>query len=187
MVILYISILATAKFFVQMSYFIYIIHFSLIIYIHNGMVCIENDVQKGGVLLIITKETDYALRILRALSEEEKHTIPYISEHEMIPVPFAYKILRKLDRAVFVFVTKGPGGGCQLRENLDRVSLYDLMQAIGEKGVLSTCMDPAYSCPWREKYGICNVHCRLAELQETMVRELKGLNLKQLISGCCLP
>ncbi len=110
--------------------------------------------------------------------------MPQISEREMIPVQFSYKILRKLDRAGLIEVTRGPGGGCRLIADLETVSLYDLMLAIGEKGELSPCMEPTYSCLWREKYGTCKVHGRLMELQEKMVTEMKSISLKQLLSGC---
>ena len=46
--------------------------------------------------MIITKETDYALRILRVLMDGEKHSVAEMSETELIPNQFAYQILRKL-------------------------------------------------------------------------------------------
>ena len=46
--------------------------------------------------MIITKETDYALRILRVLLDGEKHSVAEMSETELIPNQFAYQILRKL-------------------------------------------------------------------------------------------
>ena len=43
--------------------------------------------------MIITKETDYALRILRVLLDGEKHSVAEMSETELIPNQFAYQIL----------------------------------------------------------------------------------------------
>ena len=40
--------------------------------------------------MIITKETDYALRILRVLLDGEKHSVAEMSETELIPTQFAY-------------------------------------------------------------------------------------------------
>ena len=40
--------------------------------------------------MIITKETDYALRILRVLLDGEKHSVAEMSETELIPNQFAY-------------------------------------------------------------------------------------------------
>ena len=48
--------------------------------------------------MVITRETDYALRILRALLDGELHTVGEIAQAELLPQAFAYKILKKLER-----------------------------------------------------------------------------------------
>ena len=58
--------------------------------------------------MIITKETDYALRILRVLLDGEKHSVAEMSETELIPNQFAYQILRKLSAGNLVQVSRGP-------------------------------------------------------------------------------
>lgn len=82
--------------------------------------------------MLITRETDYALRVLRALSEGEQLTAGDISEQQMVPKPFAYKIIKKLSKAGFVRITRGADGGCRLAVGLDKVTLYDLMAAMEE-------------------------------------------------------
>ena len=64
--------------------------------------------------MIITKETDYALRILRVLLDGEKHSVAEMSETELIPNQFAYQILRKLSAGNLVRVSRGALGGCEL-------------------------------------------------------------------------
>lgn len=46
--------------------------------------------------MIITKETDYALRILCALLDGELHTMEQIAQDELLPQSFTYKILKKI-------------------------------------------------------------------------------------------
>lgn len=48
--------------------------------------------------MIITRETDYAIRILRALADWEQKNIREISDEQMIPRQFAYKISRSWNR-----------------------------------------------------------------------------------------
>ena len=60
--------------------------------------------------MIITKETDYALRILRVLLDGEKHSVAEMSETELIPTQFAYQILRKLSAGNLVRVSRGALG-----------------------------------------------------------------------------
>ena len=116
--------------------------------------------------MIITKETDYALRILRVLLDGEKHSVAEMSETELIPNQFAYQILRKLSAGNLVRVSRGALGGSELSCDLDATSLYDLMGVVGERGILCACMEPGYECRWQDKHGRCAIHCQLAALQQ---------------------
>ena len=130
---------------------------------------------------MITKETDYALRLLRALADGERHTAADLAEGELVPQPFAYKILKKLAKTGLVRVTRGAEGGWQLAADLEETTLLDLMTAMEEDRSLSACMDPDYRCSWRMQRGRCSVHCRLADIQRRLDRELRSHSLAQLL------
>ena len=61
--------------------------------------------------MIITRETDYAIRILRSLADLQLKNIREISDEQMIPRQFAYKISKKLERAGFIEIIRGAQGG----------------------------------------------------------------------------
>ena len=63
---------------------------------------------------MITRETDYAIRLLRTLADEERHTAAEAAERELVPQPFAYKILKKLSKAGLVEVTPAGRSGKDL-------------------------------------------------------------------------
>ena len=65
--------------------------------------------------MVITRETDYALRILRALLDGKLHTAGQIAQDELLPQAFAYKILKKLEKAGLVEVVRGTAGQCPWR------------------------------------------------------------------------
>ena len=44
--------------------------------------------------MLITRECDYAVRVLRAMAEEKRVSVNEICEKELITAPFAYKILK---------------------------------------------------------------------------------------------
>lgn len=79
-------------------------------------------------------------------------------------------------------VVRGTAGGCRLSADLTGTSLYDLMKAMGERGNLSSCMDPAYQCPWRSCHGGCTVHCKLAEIQNKLDEELRAHSLQEILT-----
>ena len=133
--------------------------------------------------MLITKETDYALRILRALANGEMLTTATLAEGEQIPKQFAYKILKKLDKAGFVRILRGAEGGCFLTAELEKSTLYQLMQAMEEDSAVSTCMNPKYTCPWRSAHDgrICRTHLQLLAIQEKLDRELDSHTLQEIL------
>ena len=80
--------------------------------------------------MLLTKESDYAIRIVRALKDGNKIRARDICEEEEIPEAFAYKILKKLERANLVHVSRGTRGGCVLVKDIGELSLYDIVLAI---------------------------------------------------------
>ena len=50
--------------------------------------------------MLITRECDYAVRVVRALAPGKRMSVGEICEKESITAPFAYKILKKLQKAV---------------------------------------------------------------------------------------
>lgn len=139
--------------------------------------------RQGGTTLVITRETDYALRILRALLDGELHAAGEIAQTELLPQAFAYKILKKLEKAGLLEIRRGTAGGCRLTADLDQTSLYDLMLAMGERSGLSACMEPDYQCSWRSSHGGCGVHCKLLEIQRALDTELRSHSLREILTG----
>ena len=93
--------------------------------------------------MLISRETDYALRILQSLLDVQCKATGDLSKSEMIPQQFAYKIIKKLSRAGLVEITRGVDGGWRLAKNPETVSLYDLMAAMDDRREVNACMDPA--------------------------------------------
>lgn len=132
--------------------------------------------------MLLSRETDYALRILRSLLDGERKSVGLISETEMIPQQFAYKIIKKLSRAGLIEITRGVDGGCRLCANLDAVSLYDLMVAMDGRCEVNACMDPSYRCPRMERNGGCIMHHQLLAVQQKLDNELRSYSLNKLLT-----
>lgn len=134
--------------------------------------------------MLITRETDYALRLLRGLANGELATAGELAERELVPQQFAYKILKKLSKAGFLHITRGAEGGCRLTADLRKVTLYDLMEAMEADALVSACMEPGYQCTWQAKNGdCCTAHRRLGQVQAALNRELKAHSLSEILTG----
>ena len=134
--------------------------------------------------MIVTRETDYALRILRALEEGRSITAGELALEEVLPPKFAYKILKKLQKAGYIRILRGAIGGCSLNCRLEEVSLYDLLDALEMNFSLSACMAPGYSCEWcRKKERSCTAHKQLSEIQKQIDAELRSKDLRTILFG----
>lgn len=132
--------------------------------------------------MIMTRETDYAVRILRALKDGDQLTAGQLAEGEYIPMPFTYKILKKLAQAGYVEIFRGAEGGCRLSADLDKISLFELIKCINEDIFINACGDPGYECPWRQNHcGGCRFHKNLELLQKQFHDLLKEHSVGEMI------
>lgn len=132
--------------------------------------------------MLITREVDYALRVLRMLKDGGTMTVGDISEKELIPQQFAYKAIRKLRKAGYVEVTRGAQGGCRLGIDLSTQSLYDLLTVMEGSRWINACMQDGYICE-RSKTcnGGCKIHPNLMTIQRELDDRLKSYTLKDII------
>lgn len=134
--------------------------------------------------MLITRETDYALRILRTLSSGDAFTASDLAERESLPQQFAYKILKKLEKAGIVKILRGSSGGCSLVVDLKTITLFELIGAVETNALLTTCMKHGYKCEWREKRKAdCTVHHQLEKVQKKIDEQLKECSLHWVLFG----
>lgn len=134
--------------------------------------------------MLITKETDYALRILRTLSAGGCFTTAEIAEREEVPKKFAYKIIKKLEKAEMVTILLGARGGCSLECDLKQVTLLELVNAVEKRAKFTACMEPGYQCEWRAKNNCpCAVHLQLRKVQAAIDAELRSKSLFWVLNG----
>lgn len=136
------------------------------------------------IYLLITREIDYALRILSSLSTGKQLTTYNICQQELVPQQFAYKILKKLSKSGLVKVTCGGEGGCQICRDLKFVTLYDLIKIMEKDEWISSCMQKDFLCTRRQKNkDYCSIHKNLSAIQSLLNKELKSYSLYEIING----
>ncbi len=130
---------------------------------------------------MITKKTDYAMRLLRSLSDGKRYTAVELSKKELIPPSFVYKILKKLANANYIHMSRGTDGGCELLADLNKVTLYDLIVAMEENKNIISCMNPEYKCSLHLKNSGCSVKNSLSIIQRNFEQELKSHSLSEIL------
>jgi len=107
----------------------------------------------------ITTKGRYALRAVLQLSMQAKGkpvSIRTLSELEEISAEFLEQIFFRLRKAGLISSTRGPGGGFQLVRSLDKITIAEIFEAVGEELHFSPCtLDDGNPCK-REPY--CPAH-----------------------------
>jgi len=131
--------------------------------------------------MLLTKECDYGIRVIRALADGKKNTAENICKKEQIPGQYAYKIIKKLEKAGFVKSIRGRGGGYKLLIPLDSITLYDIISAIGNNLCLSECLLEGFVCPI-EGNSLCVIHKELGRIQNVFINEMKKETMANLLN-----
>ena len=131
--------------------------------------------------MIITKKSDYALRICRALEDGKVHNVTEICEKENVPRAFAYKILRELEQNDVVASERGNKGGYYLKISLEDVSLYDVVSLLEDDVAITHCMKQ--DCERNRTEEPCRVHQELLRVQKIMEQELSRKKIREILDS----
>jgi Rrf2 family protein len=133
--------------------------------------------------IFLTKECDYGLRIIRTLADGRKQSVKEICDTEHVPDQYAYKILKKLERAGFVQSLRGRDGGYRLIKSLDAVSIYDVVSAIDENLFLFECLREGNTCPHKAGQNqTCAIHCEFERIQKILIDEMRRETMNNILT-----
>ena len=134
----------------------------------------------------ITRRSDYACRILRALCthEGEFRSVAEIAREEDIPYSFARSIQHDLVKAGMLRTERGARGGVTMAVKCADVTLYDVMVTVqGSFGISPCSQDPKYC----EKSTCCQYHGIWCKADSMLAEYFKSITLADLFSrqGAC--
>lgn len=130
--------------------------------------------------MLITREMDYAIRIVRALHQSGQLSAREIAERENMQQAITYKMLRKLSKAGVVTSRRGVEGGYILIQPVDTLYLYDLFHALDEQLLLTECLETDYDCA-NNQDGSCKVHREFCRIQKVIEDEMRRKTLAELM------
>jgi Rrf2 family protein len=133
-------------------------------------------------LKLITRETDYAVRALASIYENEKKIVSVsdlVKEIE-IPRPFLRKLLQILNKAGILDSFKGKGGGFILKKDPKDILLLDLMEIFQGKFKINECVFKKEVC---KNISNCILKKKIDHLESYIYDHLKTITLLDLIEG----
>lgn len=135
----------------------------------------------------ITRECDYAIRIMLMLAGLEEGSIAdarSISEAQCVPKQFTLKILRELMEAGFVKSFKGARGGYCMNKPAAEVTLCDIVTAIDGEIAVNECLECGHQCNRVAHVTDCPVHRQMKGLNSLIVNTLSEITFAKLLDDC---
>ena len=129
--------------------------------------------------MLFTRESDYAVRIVRALKDGGRLNIKTICEKEDIPEAFGYKILKKLANAGVISITRGAMGGYSLQKPVTELTLYDVIVSVEPDFAVMECIH--HFCKRYGQGNLCKVHAELVGIQKMVEDLLKQKKLAEIL------
>lgn len=121
---------------------------------------------------MFSKACEYGIRALTVIAEAGKEGrrvgIKEICKSANTPEPFTAKILQNLVKRKIISSQKGPAGGFYIARDLDKISLFDIVEAIDGKDIFIKCglglneCNAKKPCPLHFKFEV--VRSQLAEM-----------------------
>ena len=132
--------------------------------------------------MFITRECDYAVRVIRALLDGRRLSVGEICKKEEITVPFAYKILKKLQVAKIVKGFRGGHRVHSLQKHPRGLPLQQFYQANHSEMFLVECLNPDKHCSRDGAGGMpCQIHQELEDIQRKLLDLLSEKSLEKIL------
>jgi len=131
-------------------------------------------------MIRINRQTDYAIRLILYLAQQEIGTRVSTAEvrKEMkIPPALAQRIVADLARGEFIQTFPGRDGGLILARSAQEINLRQIVEHFEGKFFISDCLVDKGNCPFDNK---CPVRLRWTRLQSHIVLELEQITFKDL-------
>lgn len=133
---------------------------------------------------MITRETDYSMRLVMALADRHKRGIDSVSSADVaqemdIPYRFLRKLVKRLVVGGLIESRRGKGGGVALAKAPQAISLYDILKLTGPRGVeLSLCTADPKAC---HRAALCTMQREFARIQAEVDKRLKKVVVADLV------
>ena len=131
--------------------------------------------------MLITREMDYALRILRALHQEGQLSAAAVARREHMQKAITLKLLNRLLTAGIVESRRGVSGGYFLKRRCEEMNFLDIFRAIGDPPLINRCQSKDYRCENLSKDG-CSICREFSRIQDALDQELQRMPLSMVFS-----
>ena len=131
----------------------------------------------------ITLESDYALRIVSALSESsDVIDANTLAEKTSVSLRFALKILNKLVQGNLVSSYKGAKGGYKLKVSPEKITLKTVIELIDGPIAIVRCLESSESCSMNTDKTACIYHHIFDKISLDLASKLQSITISDVIN-----
>lgn len=132
--------------------------------------------------MLVTRETDYAVRCVLFLAHEKDQvaSVGEIADQMHIPKSFLAKILQRLVREGIVESIRGVNGGFRLLRDPAHITLLEVLTAIQGVAPVNACAIDKRRCNLSSR---CGVHPIWIEIRRDIERRLASQTISGLIDS----
>ncbi|MBI2333171.1 MAG: Rrf2 family transcriptional regulator [Chloroflexi bacterium] len=129
----------------------------------------------------VNRQTDYAARVVLALSKKPQGTrvsTAEIGREMLIPPSLLQRIVAELSNGGFIKTQPGRDGGISLAQAPNQITLLQIVEWFEGTLVISDCILKQGDCPFEDR---CPVSCQWKRLNDLMRDEMSRINFEQLM------
>jgi Rrf2 family protein len=133
----------------------------------------------------IRRETDYAIRAIRALINSGGKPLlsKEVADRESIPQSYILTIMCKLKGAGIVTTVNKHGnvqGGYKLLVDPDKACIYDIVRLFEGDMKINACLRDEDDCPNK---ATCTVHVEMQRINDALIAEMKRKSITEILQS----
>ncbi|MGK0364826.1 MAG: Rrf2 family iron-sulfur cluster assembly transcriptional regulator [Saprospiraceae bacterium] len=133
---------------------------------------------------MFSKACEYGIRALTVIAEAGKENkkigIKAVCKSSQTPESFTAKILQNLVKRGILDSQKGPTGGFYITRDLDKITLYDIVEAVDGTGIFFKCGLGLAACDAKNP---CPMHTQFEVVRDELNAMCKNNTLQDLVLG----
>ena len=129
--------------------------------------------------MILTKTTEYAVRVLAYMAKEKGQLLSAKYLHEQLSIPYKYltRLMTDLAKSGYLMSVKGRDGGFRIIKDLKEISLANIVETVEGMDSFNACVLGFHEC---SSENPCAMHFVWEENKKQLLYTLKTTSLDDL-------
>ena len=129
--------------------------------------------------MILTKTTEYAVRVLAYMAKEKDQLLSAKYLHEQLSIPYKYltRLMTDLAKSGYLISVKGREGGFRIIKDLKDITLANIVQTVEGMDSFNACILGFHEC---SDENPCAMHFVWEENKKKLLHTLETTSLNDL-------